>query len=211
VNGTPSPRLLVTIGTDHHPFDRLMQWIDELIDSGAISAEQVLVQTGSTRPPRRPAVRASLPRAELLTVMAHADVVVGHAGPGTIMDARSVGRRPVVVPRQASRGEVVDDHQVTFARRLAALDKIVLAEDHADFVTAVERGLADPGWLEVQRAELLATGAYEVARRIDRLIGDLRTAPRPRISRRIGELWKVQRAVRYQSAASVRQPKSRSR
>jgi UDP-N-acetylglucosamine transferase subunit ALG13 len=211
VNRLRSPRLVVTIGTDHHPFDRLMHWIDTLIGTGAIGADQVLVQAGSSRPPRMPPVRASLPRAELLALMAHADVVIGHGGPGTIMDARSVGRRPVVVPRLASRGEVVDDHQVTFARRLAALDKIVLAEDYDSFVSAVRRGLADPAWLTVEDTDLPTSSADEAARRIGRVIGGLPAAPRPRISQRIGELWKVQRSSRHQLTISAHQPKSRSR
>lgn len=210
MSARPHPRLLVTVGTDHHPFDRLMDWIDELIDLGVIRAHQVLVQLGFSRPPHHPPVRVSVPRDELLTLMANADVVIGHGGPGTIMDARASGRRPVVVPRVANRGEVVDDHQVTFARRLAGSDKIVLAEDRVALVAAVRRGLADPEWLTVHRADSHATGADEVARRIRRMIDGLAPAPRTQIMRRAGQLWRVQRGRRSQPA-TLAQPKSRSR
>lgn len=191
MNGTPTPRVLVTVGTDHHPFDRLMAWIDELITAGVIPAHDVLVQVGSSRPPRHPLTRASLPRDELLMLMARADVVVGHGGPGTIMDARSAGRRPVIVPRVASRGEVVDDHQVTFARRLADLDKIVLVEDRATFRAAIRLGLDDPDHLTIDGATAQARGADEVARRINRMVEALPMAPRPPIIRRIGQLRRV--------------------
>lgn len=203
--------MLVTVGTDHHPFDRLMHWVDELIDTGVIGAHQVLVQHGSSRPPRNAPAWASLPRDELLALMAHADVVVGHGGPGTIMDARSAGRRPVIVPRVARRGEVVDDHQVTFARRLAGLDKIVPAEDRVAFIAAVRRGLTDPAWLTVHGVEAHAAGADAVARQIDRVVDGLRAAPRARIMRRIGQLWRVKRVVEHQPDAPLPQPKSRSR
>jgi UDP-N-acetylglucosamine transferase subunit ALG13 len=188
VTSTPAPRLLVTVGTDHHPFDRLMQWIDELISVGVIPPQDVLVQAGYSRPPRRPPARRSLPRDELLALMASADVVVGHGGPGTVMDARSAGRRPVIVPRVASRGEVIDDHQVTFSRRLADLEKIVLAEDRTAFFAAVRRGLVDPDHLSLNGVVAHVAGADEVARRIHRMVQALPTMPRPQIIRRIGQL-----------------------
>ena len=206
----PSPRLLVTIGTDHHPFDRLMRWIDDLIAAAVIPGHQVLVQVGSSDRPRNVPVRAVIPRAELLALMAQADVVVGHGGPGTIMDARSAGRRPIVVPRLARYGEVIDDHQVTFSRRLAESDKIVLAEDSETLAAAVRRGLAEPEWLTTHGSEAQPTAADEVARRIDRVVEGLRATPRTRVVRRIGQLWRSN-GHRPRSEPSPPQPKARPR
>ena len=44
---------------------------------------------------------------ELVSAMAEADVVIAQGGPATIMDARSVGHRPIVVPRRGHLDEVV--------------------------------------------------------------------------------------------------------
>jgi UDP-N-acetylglucosamine transferase subunit ALG13 len=184
------PRLVVTVGTDHHPFHRLMRWIDDLVARGVLPGHQALVQFGSSHRPGNAGVQALIPRPELLAMMAQADVVVGHGGPGTIMDARSVGRRPIVVPRLARHGEVVDDHQVTFSRRLAESDKIVLAEDIETFVAAVQRGLAEPDWLATHVSQMQTTGADEVAWRIDRVVEGLRATPRTHVVRRIGQLWR---------------------
>jgi UDP-N-acetylglucosamine transferase subunit ALG13 len=190
VNIQPGPRLVVTVGTDHHPFHRLMRWIDDLIAGGVIPGHQVLVQFGSSQRPSNALVQALLPRPELLALMAQADVVVGHGGPGVIMDARSMGRRPIVVPRLARLGEVIDDHQVAFSRRLAESDMVVLAEESETLVAAVRRGLAEPNWLEARGSQMQPTGADEVAWRIDRMVEELRTTPRTRVVRRIGQLWR---------------------
>jgi UDP-N-acetylglucosamine transferase subunit ALG13 len=39
--------IFVTVGTDHHPFDRLIKTVDELKSQGVIS-EDVFIQTGSS-------------------------------------------------------------------------------------------------------------------------------------------------------------------
>ena len=112
------PLLLVTVGTDHHPFDRLVGW------SGAWLAAhpgtlRCLMQTGTSAPPDLGAAdwQAYLEFEALQAAMASAAAVVCHGGPGTILGARHMGAVPIVVPRQQRLGEHVDDHQVAFARR----------------------------------------------------------------------------------------------
>ena len=58
-----------------------------------------------------------------------ADIVVTHGGPATIALARTAGKIPIVVPRSRARREHVDDHQLAYARRLAAGGEVVLVED----------------------------------------------------------------------------------
>lgn len=58
-----------------------------------------------------------------------ADVVITHAGAGTILDLLGRGIYPVVVPRRASRNEHVDDHQSQIAgllrsRGIAAVSEV---------------------------------------------------------------------------------------
>jgi UDP-N-acetylglucosamine transferase subunit ALG13 len=144
------PLLLVTVGTDHHPFDRLVRWADAWL-AGHPGALRCLMQTGTSTPPaggvrpegsgepRRGAPvgqggspegcpggsggvewRAYLEFEALQAAMASAAAVVCHGGPGTILGARHMGAVPIVVPRQHRLGEHVDDHQVAFSRRLAA-------------------------------------------------------------------------------------------
>jgi len=139
---TPSSGLvLVVVGTDHHPFDRVVGWADEWAASHP--GQRVLVQYGTSRPPATAEGRDLLPVGELTALMSEATVVVCHGGPGTIMGAREAGHVPIVVPRRSDLGEHVDDHQVRFATRVAAAGQVHLATDQPTFSGLLER--ADAG------------------------------------------------------------------
>jgi UDP-N-acetylglucosamine transferase subunit ALG13 len=62
----------------------------------------------------------SLPAQRLRDEIAAADLVIAHAGTGSILTALSLGKRPVVVPRRAEHGEHVDGHQDDLAEYVAA-------------------------------------------------------------------------------------------
>lgn len=134
--------LFVTVGTDHHPFDRLMDWVD---DWAARHADvELIVQHGSTRPSRVGTSVSMLGSAELGTLYARADIVVSQVGPGTIADANHAGIRPIVVPRRAEFGEVVDDHQVAFGEFMASHERCVAVQTEAELHERLSSALADP-------------------------------------------------------------------
>jgi UDP-N-acetylglucosamine transferase subunit ALG13 len=137
------PVLLVTVGTDHHPFARLLDWVGRW--SAAHPSWQVEVQHGASPAPGYGHAFAFCEHAELQRLLAAADVVVTHGGPATISQARAAGHAPVVVPRQPALGEHVDDHQVLFARRLAAAGVVHLAETEAALGPALDAARAGPG------------------------------------------------------------------
>lgn len=135
-------RVLVTVGTDHHRFDRLIGWVDRW--AAEHPDADVLVQHGSADPPANGTAVVMLGYEELVAEMAAADVVIAQGGPATIMDARSVGQRPIVIPRLARFQEVVDDHQVAFTDWMAAKDLVWLAGDEAELHTLIDAAIADP-------------------------------------------------------------------
>lgn len=143
----PAYRVVVTVGTDHHPFDRLMGWVEDWADAHPDVA--VLVQRGESATPAGVRSVDMLGYDELVAAMAGADAVVAQGGPGGIMDARSVGHRPVVVPRRGTLGEHVDDHQVTFAAWMADRDLVSLATSAEELGDHLDRAMADPGWLRI--------------------------------------------------------------
>jgi len=109
--GTPHarPRLFVTLGTIRpYRFDAL---VDAVLATG-LADETTVWQLGVTE-------RNDLPGRVVGQVSAHeferhardADVVITHAGVGTIMQLLDWGKSPLVVPRRRSAGEHVDDHQ----------------------------------------------------------------------------------------------------
>lgn len=139
-----APLVLVTVGTDHHPFDRLVGWVDEWFAALAPGTVRCVMQTGTSRPPRHAEWRTYLGYAELEEHLRRAAVVVCHGGPATIMDARSAGRRPIVVPRRRRLGEHVDDHQRRFARRMRPTGHIALAEEWPALRELLDEAVADP-------------------------------------------------------------------
>jgi len=113
---TPGLRVFVTVGTDHHIFGRLLTWIGEW--AVAHPEATVVVQHGSGELPPGCEGHQLFTMDEMREQISAADAVICSSGPGAVMDARSLGRLPIAVPRLARYGEHVDDHQVAFAQHL---------------------------------------------------------------------------------------------
>ena len=138
-----SPRIVVTVGTDHHPFDRLIGWINDWLSQHPEQAEDVFVQAGPA------SVQPACPGSQFLDVsqldalLDSAEVIVCHGGPGCIADAWARGQLPIVVPRIPKLGEIVDEHQVDFCRKLAELGRIRLAQTPAEFASFLDEAIRD--------------------------------------------------------------------
>ncbi len=175
--------MLATVGTDHHPFDRLVTWVDEWAARQDPQRVRCLVQSGTSTPARHAESFATLPYDDLAALLAQADVVVCHGGPGTIMECRAVGLRPVSVPRRAELGEHVDDHQVAFTRRVAPTGLVDLVESREALHACLDAALAEP---DRQRSTNRSLGNVEAVSRIDRLVTDLLVGR----SRRLAPSWR---------------------
>lgn len=104
--------IFATCGSSHLPFERFMQAL------AVVPAAELIVQHGPATPP--PAARAIpfLRYAEVQELIEECDVVVSHAGVGSIICAVRAGHTPIVFPRLERYGETVDDHQVELGRAL---------------------------------------------------------------------------------------------
>lgn len=112
--------VVVSVGTDHHPFDRL---IDSVVRWSRSRDEPIrlVVQHGSSAPSGVGEDHSLLARDDLLRAYQEAHLIVTQVGPGTIADVNAVRRRPIIVPRDPRRGEVVDGHQYDFGRLMDRL------------------------------------------------------------------------------------------
>jgi len=125
--------ILVTCGSSHLPFDRLIGAAGELLGGGP-----VVIQHGPSTVRIAGARNVDFLRMDRLTELVRdARVVVTHAGVGSILLALTNGKRPVVVPRRAALGEAVDDHQVECARRFERAGLVRLVENPAELGAAV--------------------------------------------------------------------------
>jgi UDP-N-acetylglucosamine transferase subunit ALG13 len=113
------PLIFATVGTDVHPFHRMTHWIDGWLEQGGLTRAQCFMQTGTSEEPKLALHYPYLGYTEMEQKVREAAAVVCHGGPGTIMLASTLGKRPIVVPRRKQFGEHVDDHQLAFTQRIA--------------------------------------------------------------------------------------------
>jgi len=135
--------VVVSVGSDHHPFDRLIRWLDSWMDCRQPDVDLV-VQYGTAARPRHGQAHDFMPHADLMALMSSAQVVVLQGGPMGILEARGVGRKPVVVPRLRALGEVVDDHQVPFCAEMAKAGEVFMAHTEAELQEVLDGLYQDP-------------------------------------------------------------------
>ena len=137
------PRFVVTVGTDHHPFDRLIGWTNDWLSRHPEQIADFFMQVGPA------SVKAACHSSQFIEVsqldalLDSADVIICHGGPGCIADAWTRGRVPIVVPRIPRLGEIVDKHQVDFCHKLADVGRIRLAQTAAEFASLLDEATRD--------------------------------------------------------------------
>ncbi len=130
----------VSVGNATQPFTRLL---GSVLDMASKLPQPVVVQHGNS--PFAGTGCISLPFVDMAgfsSYIAGAELLILHAGAGSVIHAVKAGKIPVVMPRRAQYGEIVDDHQVEFVRALSAINKVVVAEEPDQLWAAVERALA---------------------------------------------------------------------
>lgn len=110
-------RVFVACGTGPR-FGRLLHAVERLAHEPHV---ELFVQRGEAATdyahlPGAPSVS----REEFARRLAWADVVICHAGAGTLHEAVCAGHRPLVLARLARHGEIVNDHQQELVRALEA-------------------------------------------------------------------------------------------
>jgi UDP-N-acetylglucosamine transferase subunit ALG13 len=173
-----SPRIVVTVGTDHHPFDRLIDWTNDWLGKHPERVLECFVQSGpASVVPSCPA-SAMLAVGPLNALLDAARVIVCHGGPASIADAWARGQLPIVVPRLPELGEHVDDHQVDFCRKVAELGRIRLAQAPGEFAGLLDEAISDPAPFRVSPAE---TDVAAATARLGELVGELVGRPHVRL------------------------------
>jgi UDP-N-acetylglucosamine transferase subunit ALG13 len=181
------PLVVVSVGTDHHPFERLVGWMDDW--AARWPGVRVVIQRGSAAPTTVAESHPLVPYAELCALFARATAVVTHGGPSTVMDARAAGRVPIVFPRNPAWGEHVDDHQLRFGRHLAHHRLARVVTDPGELAVALAAALDDPTSLAVAVDGAPAPGVVAFGRVADELIGAVTPVAMPEPVIVIGSDW----------------------
>ena len=70
---------------------------------------------------------------------ADADLIICHAGTGTVIGALKMGKKVIVFPRLAKFGEHESDHQLDLAREFTEEGYVLCAMDEAELEDALRR------------------------------------------------------------------------
>ena len=124
--------IFVTVGTHEQQFDRLVRAVDNLKGSGVIQ-DEVVIQTGfSLYEPKNCTWSRWFPYEKMPVMIDKADIVITHGGPSSFLAVVKTGRVPIVFPRRKEYGEHVNDHQVSFARKVEERFKNIIVVTEAE-------------------------------------------------------------------------------
>jgi UDP-N-acetylglucosamine transferase subunit ALG13 len=119
--------IFVTVGAQV-PFDRLVHTVDRWAEQR--DRTDVIAQVGATpRPPKHIQWHRHLDPATYRSLMHDADVIVTHAGMGTMLTAMEFARPVLVMPRQGALRETRNGHQNDTARAFRHHEGVSIAWD----------------------------------------------------------------------------------
>lgn len=152
--------ILVSVGTEKFPFNRLMAWLDVLQEANILN-EELIVQYGTcTVLPAGARVYRLVREADFRGLIEQARLVIAHCGEGTVLLLDSMQTPFILVPRSVRYHEHVDDHQVELATALASMG-VPIGWSPADLV----RFLVAPSKASI--SDLSIAAARAVCQRLD--------------------------------------------
>ena len=121
--------IFLIVGSQKFPFDRLVSAVDELKGKGIIT-DDVFAQIGpSGYEPKHMKWSRFLDKESFDNAIEKCDLLITHAGEGSIMTGLIMGKKVIAVPRYERLGEHVSDHQLEIARALEKQGCIINVED----------------------------------------------------------------------------------
>lgn len=141
--------IFVTVGTQLG-FDRLIGWMDEICAQHQIADVHAQIGSGHYLPRYMTWEREVSP-ADFPRMIDRADMVVAHAGMGTIISTRLASKPIAIVPRIAALGEHRNEHQLATSRKFAGVAGCHVVTDKAGLTEA----------LRVARPEFPSGGALQ--------------------------------------------------
>lgn len=152
----PCYKTFVSIGNGKQYFTRLLDAVDA---NSRLLSEPVLIQHGHT--PYFSNDFKTIPFVSMDEFIRHihdADILILHAGAGSIMNAIKAGKRPIVMPRLADHDEIVNDHQVPFAKILHDEGKVIMVQNANELAAAIQRTKEEGISLATKRQSSRAVG-----------------------------------------------------
>lgn len=159
--------VLVTVGSQKFPFDRLLIKVDRLVESGIIAQETVMQTGSSSFIPSHCRYQAFYDKETLARLMEQCDILITHGGVGTMIEAVRKGKKTIAVPRLARYKEHVDDHQLQVMREFHAMHLVYACPDVEKLPQALNR-------VKTHVYGVYPSNTVRFAASVDQFLGSLR-------------------------------------
>lgn len=152
--------VLVMVGTQKQQFVRLFNMVE---NSKALENEEIIAQIGNTKfYSNKIKCFSFIENEKLQKYINEADLIVCHAGVGTIFEALHKNKKIIAVPRLPELKEHVDAHQLEICDALEKEGYILVCNKDDDFDKIVEKSKnykfkkykRDDSYLEILKNEI---------------------------------------------------------
>ncbi|MBP3831289.1 MAG: hypothetical protein ILA02_02825 [Clostridia bacterium] len=131
--------ILVLLGTQNNDFHRLLDEIEKNIANGNIN-DQVIVQAGFTKyKSDKMKIFSMTSKENLEDLIKKADLIITHAGVGSIEMSLEHNKKVIAVPRLKKFGEHVNDHQKDIEREFSRRRWLIGINDVSELSLALNK------------------------------------------------------------------------
>ena len=123
--------IFVTLGTQDKAFPRLLEAIQKQIDNGNIKKEEkIIVQAGCTKfKSKNMEIKHYMSIKKFEQLVDEADLIISHAGVGTILTALKKNKKIIAAARLKEYGEHVNDHQLQILENFSEAGYLLALKD----------------------------------------------------------------------------------
>ena len=127
--------ILVLCGTQKQDFSRMIKLVEQVADR-----EEVIVQAGHNQyESNKMQIFGFVSNEEIQMLYEKADLIVTHAGAGSMLQAIKNHKKIIAVPRLKEYGEHVNNHQIELAKKFEDLGYLISHQDGDNFIQTYER------------------------------------------------------------------------
>lgn len=124
--------ILILLGTQDKPFTRLLKAVDKAIEDGFIN-EEVIAQVGFTKyDSKNIKTFELLPKEEYEQIINNADLIITHAGVGSILTGLKKNKKIIAAARLKEYGEHTNNHQLEILNEFYKKGHILKLENFAE-------------------------------------------------------------------------------
>lgn len=131
--------ILVTVGSTNFKFDRFFKIMDEIVEEGVLDGNNIVAQTGIKDYEIKNYKNFEfVSNEEMGKLQSGADVIICHAGTGTVTNSLSKGKKVIVFPRLKKFGEHESDNQLELASAFQSAGYVLCATNKEELITAIK-------------------------------------------------------------------------